>query len=431
MNLSPDRSTVVEARALLLDLVGPAREVTQQRIDAMDGDGWGALVEAAVQHRLLPMLHWQFSRRLRHLALPEGLRERCAAAHRESTLLGLHQQRDLLLLHRRLAAAGIAHRPMKGAFLAFHAFPEAGLRPMRDLDILVPADRAVETYELALASGAEPFDPRSAADPAIVMTIKHQLPALRLAIGTILEIHHEIFHNREPASGSPPADPASDPAFWERGSTRDLAGSPIDYMSPTDMLHNVVVHAVYDHEFDNGPLFLADIAWLLDACPIDWPSFWGAVELRGQGRGAALALRMMEVYWGARPMDWSEAPCSAHDIPRHVVEAAAQITLRDLASSPQMRLMQDVRDKTGLAGKAGVALRRLSPLRHRIAVGAPSTDGRALVAYYIRRWRHVIARTPAYLGAVLSGSAVQDLEGLANVRNWLRKDHEAIRKDQL
>ena len=98
-------SAIVETRSLLLDLIGPVRPVTQRRVDALDDRGWATLLAVAEQHRLLPMLHWNLSRRLPDLTLPQGLRERCAAAHRESTLLALTQQRDLLLLHRRLTAA--------------------------------------------------------------------------------------------------------------------------------------------------------------------------------------------------------------------------------------------------------------------------------------------------------------------------------------
>ena len=334
-------------------------------------------------------------------------------------------------MHRRLTAAGIAHVAMKGAYLAYHAFPEPGLRPLRDLDILVPADRAVEAYELLRASGVQTRLDSLTREPALVMAINHHLPGFRLAgSGTWVELHHQIFPNRggvdlrfaQGNSAAPPGDPALDPAFRARCIVRDLAGAPISYMAPTDLLHHVIVHAVYAHEFNTGPLFLADIAWLLDSHAIDWPLFWRLVETRRQERGAELALRMMEIYWGPRRIDWSGAPCVGGDIPTAVAEAAAQLSLRELDTSSLLSLLQYIRDTPRLGGRVRLVLRRLFPDRLTLAATyAPGGARPLLTTLYIRHSRRLVGRSIfAYQTMARSSTAGQDLNALASVRDWLR-----------
>ena len=65
-----------------------------------------------------------------------------------STLKGVHRQawsRNQVLFHQvrplleEIHAAGTPILLLKGAALAFQVYPDAGCRPMRDVDVLVPA----------------------------------------------------------------------------------------------------------------------------------------------------------------------------------------------------------------------------------------------------------------------------------------------------
>ncbi len=119
-------------RRHLLDLIaeapGPAPDLSPTDWDALDA--------LAAEHRLQPLLH---SHRRADPAVPERLRAVWKAAHREAGLIAMTQRADLLDTVALLRAEGIEPVAMKGAWLAWHAYPQPTLRPMRDLDLLVPS----------------------------------------------------------------------------------------------------------------------------------------------------------------------------------------------------------------------------------------------------------------------------------------------------
>ena len=71
------------------------------------------------------------------------------------------------------------------------------------------------------------------------------------------------------------------------------------------MIH-LIVHTVCDHRFNNGPLLLSDLAFLLDTQVIDWPLFWTLAGRGGHTRACVLALGLMARYWGEKSIVWPE-----------------------------------------------------------------------------------------------------------------------------
>lgn len=82
-----------------------------------------------------------------------------------------------------LRKAGIPSIPLKGSFLSRIIYPDPALRPMSDIDLLVPADRVEEAFLMF------------ATDPVALMKrdeFGHHLPPLMYR-GAMIEIHNSLF----------------------------------------------------------------------------------------------------------------------------------------------------------------------------------------------------------------------------------------------
>lgn len=76
---------------------------------------------------------------------------------------------------------------------------------------------------------------------------------------------------------------------------------------PTDTLLHVILHAVLDHQFNNGPLLLVDIPALATSGTIDWALLWQEAKSLGVTRACQLALMMGQSMCGMA-VDWQEHP---------------------------------------------------------------------------------------------------------------------------
>ena len=129
----------------------------------------------AAAQRLEPLLCWQAERG--GWALPETVAAAWRSARRDAAIAALAQQAALRLALARLGEAGIAAVALKGVALAWRHYPEAALRPMRDIDLLVPHARAIEAFAVLTAAGFVP----ETDDPATLrqaLVDDHQLPEI-------------------------------------------------------------------------------------------------------------------------------------------------------------------------------------------------------------------------------------------------------------
>lgn len=406
-------SVSAEHRKLLLDLAAPARTADPQALAALDDGDWQALWDVARAHRIDSLLHARF-RDGAVAGVPRWFRNQCKAGFDEASFGAIRVQRELLLIRRDLKAADIAFVAMKGAYLSFHAYAEPAMRPVRDLDILVERDDAMPAYRALLARGLIPFV--EGGDAEEVLKLKHQLPTLRsVETGVPVEVHHRAFHGEEDEP-----DLTGDPGFADRLVTRDLGGQSLRFMGAEDLLLHLIVHSVYDHRFDNGPGILADIDALLGTHSIDWPQFWGIAERQGRARGAIFALRMAQDYWGALSIDWEGREAEARAIPAAAIEAAAILSLRDLATSADLKLAESATRSGGTGRLLGKLFPQPSLLR-----GAYPNSGRRreLPGLYLRKWRDIaLTRLPDYARMVRGARGNDDLTAMREVQHWLETE---------
>lgn len=282
---------------------------------------WAQLDRLADEHRLHPLLHAQHRD---SPSIPADVRAGWQAAHRAAALTAMVQQAELAATCALLRAAGIEPMVLKGGWLAWQAYPEAAQRPLRDLDLLLPAARFRAGWDLLLQAGYRQSEPGELPLDQLLEVDKSP-PPLIAPRGTAIELHlHAWFPEGRLEYYSPPPDDAGLFARARRGADGLL------YPSAEDMLAHLVIHAVYSHRLDCGPLLLSDIDFLLRHGPIDWAAFWARAESGGWQGGARLVLDLVQLYRAPPGLDLAQ--CAVPATPPDLLAAAEELLLQDLAT---------------------------------------------------------------------------------------------------
>ena len=260
--------------------VGPATPGPEQ----LRGMRWEVVAQLAEWHRLNPLL---YHRLLRNEAVPSRILEQLERAYLENAGRNLYLRSRADMLLGALASAGVRAMPLKGAALIEDVYPDAALRPMRDIDILVPASQIHQAQQTVAALGYRAVSPvhGSEGDEAWMLQHHHHLPALVSEDGIFaVELHHHVVG---------PGDPArfDISGFWDRSGP---AGAGRAHFLPAteDLLAHVALHFCRNRLWrSEGSLGqVADIAWIVDRRAIDWDALVARARSDGFGPSLFLAL---------------------------------------------------------------------------------------------------------------------------------------------
>ena len=367
------------------------------------------------------MLHWRLNHERINLvpAIPEPAKQSFAASYKSWCMRVMMIQRELLLTVRILPRAQIPHVALKGAYLAFHAYPNPALRPMRDLDIMVPKAQALIAYQHLIDEGLSRTN-KSQGSPEAYMKLSQHLPPLRSNSGNVsVELHAQLTHPEHCNIQSP--DLSEDQTFWGRLIQCRVANETVTYESPTDLLLHMILHAVYQHQFDNGPLILSDLAYLIEAHPIDWTLFWAQATRGGHVRGCVLALKLLEYYWGPQAIDWP-LPHEFNETPSdEILQSCALLMLRDGEVVHVVNLTKNVAKRSSGLDKFRVLLDKAFPSKTKVASYFPVSEySWKVYLWYVVWWRRLITQgVPELIRSKLQGSLRHEVDGLNKVNAWL------------
>ncbi|MDF1722484.1 MAG: nucleotidyltransferase family protein [Minwuia sp.] len=411
-------SGAVAREDMTLALICRPDQMQGSDIGALTGDDWSQILAWAAEHRFMPYLHYSIGRAGLRDTLPAEVQRTLAAAYRRSTLRALSMQRDMIHVSRVLDDAGIGHLFLKGAYLAHFAYPESGLRPMRDLDVLVRRDQAMAAFNALLANGLE-RNPKHMGNPEVYLAGSKHLPTIRVPGGASVEVHTLT----TTPSALMPYDPAlgRHEVLGQRAVRRTVAGQDISFSGPEDLLLHICVHAVLDNQFNNGPLTLTDIAWILDHHQIDWPTFWDLARQQQATRGVALALRLLEREWPGQQIAWDDAAAAIIRADDPILPVAAHSLLRSVEARGDVALQAELADTPTVGGKIGRLLGRAFPSRARIAREFP-VDARSprVFLYYPLKWWRLRLRLSGFLRNSTDDRAQRDLDNFGTIVNWLK-----------
>lgn len=257
---------------------------------------WLALGVLAEQHGVAPLLHWHMEQAGWPELAPIELRRRMASTYYQgvagSTLI-LGELRSLL---SALQQAGVEVMVLKGAHLAWTLYPEASLRPMSDIDLLVrpehlPAAESVLTecgYHPTQISVSERLD-RQQGYHLHLSREGGKFPAV--------ELHWELL------AGKADQRRADAGWFWEHSEVFSLPGGiQARGLDPTANLLYLSAHLFLKHQGKSDRLlWLYDIALLMNrrVWDIDWPAVWKQAEALHWGGAVSIATDQAQHELGA------------------------------------------------------------------------------------------------------------------------------------
>lgn len=193
--------------------------------------------------RLLPLVY----RNLRSAQLDAADLERLKGAYRaawfRNQLLFKHAAEAL----RALAAEGVQTMLLKGIALSIAHYRDDGVRPMDDVDVLVPRNDFERALAVLERSGWTAHRVRRSGDA--------------LVAGHALQLQHRDGHGLD-LHRYALVEAAVDDPFWSAAVEIDVFGVPTRTLSPVDQLLHVAVHGARW-----GPV--PPVRWLADAVAIE------------------------------------------------------------------------------------------------------------------------------------------------------------------
>jgi len=397
-----------DLKLLLLDMISSARIADTGAMRKVGEAEWRTFAWMSRQHRLEPLLHHRA-----HVdwPIPAALRESWARSYRRSAFRALSIRQTMGFVASSLAHAQIPYAILKGAWLSWQAYEHSALRPMRDLDIIVPPDLARDAY-IALATVG--FVPRKPHEPSIDFAMEHgkHLPGLvhpRTAVS--VEVHHRLTSPKMPGN----AAAIQTAELLSRSGCFGSEQEKFRCLAPTDTLLHLIIHAVYEHKLCNGPLVLSDISCVLRAAKIDWRRFWSLAEHGGWVDGARLILSLVERYHGSGQVAWPQHVTKA---PEQMIEIGALMMLQDHEQRGRLDLVAKLESAGGWIPTLRLVLERTCPERHALAAYARRpVQARDLWRYY-PGW--ALSRLAAVIRSLLSARMRSELPRTRLLKAWLR-----------
>jgi hypothetical protein len=175
---------------------------------------------------------------------------------------------------RELEGAGVPCLVLKGAAAATLHYRDSGARPMGDIDVMVPLDRAADAVARLGAIGWQ------ATRRHVRDLIRYQHSVSLVKDGVTVDLHWQVF--REVIHGD------AGEGFWRRSVPLEFLGARCRALGPGDALLHAIVHGVRWREEPT-------VRWIPDALTI-LRSAGGAIDwdaVRDEARARRLLLRFV------------------------------------------------------------------------------------------------------------------------------------------
>jgi hypothetical protein len=250
-------------------------------------DAWNRWIDAVdIDHldrgsfRQIPLLY----QNLKRIGIGHELIGRFKGIHRRAwyeNQMALHRLSGLLQFFHE---AKIPTLILKGAALALLYYKDIGLRPMADLDVLVPADRAVDAIGRLRGSGWKPVIALPRCITTDYMLAIKAINLTRNKTDPQLDLHWHVFQEC--------LEPDSDIDLWERSVPVVCGNMQSRALSSADQFLHICAHAM---EWNA----VAPIRWVADAMAVlsSAPHFdWEHVLQQARQRRLVLTLQNMLPY---------------------------------------------------------------------------------------------------------------------------------------
>lgn len=275
---------------LLLACARTAPDVTHVRELVGRGPDWQDILRKTERSSLAPLVYANLRQAVQSGHVPKLVGERLRDLYRRDTVHGIARRELLRATLLRFAEANIPVIVLKGAALATLVYLSPGLRPMRDIDLLVHR-RDLDRVAAVLRSLKNP-------PPGF--------PSLGPENLSLLDIRHSIF-NPSSAEGMGAAAGIPIEEFWERARSAQIESVATLVLSHEDLL----LHLAFDLADAGGSIrhvhTLCDIGEICQRLGdvVDWRQLVTRARVYELGKPLYHALRL------ARELAGASVPSSA------------------------------------------------------------------------------------------------------------------------
>ncbi|HZQ05361.1 MAG TPA: nucleotidyltransferase family protein [Anaerolineae bacterium] len=348
-------------------------------VAAMMGAGevnWTAVVAWARESRVTPLLYDALRGQD---AVPPDVLGSLRAGYDRTFRYNLYLFGELQKVLRRLNAAAVPVIILKGAALAQVVYGNLALRPLRDLDLLVPQDAVprVERIVKELGYGV----PRVEAQPGAALAFESQLKVIKFEpLFAQIEIHWSLidspFYQNKLASEW----------FWETAVALAVRSESARMLGPEAQILYLCAHLLLHHGGANL-LWLNDVAEVIRwyGAVVDWEELVKQAQALRLTLPAQMILTQVAEEWGA-PLP-AEVVVKLRELPVTSAESRVARALTTLGRSPIQRLWDDLWSLPSWKDRLRFAWINLFPsrdyMRQRYGAGNPFL---VALAYPYRWW---------------------------------------------
>ena len=288
-----------------------------------------ALIEQAVAHGVAPLLRNRLLRLGLFETLPAPAPDALDAQYLQQSVRALARYHELGTIADRLAETRTQVIALKGIYLARAVYPEPGLRPMGDLDLLFRVEDLQDVQAALIALGYEREGMQF--PPSYYPPRHHQLPPFTRDGATAIEVHTRIERPSAPFA-------IDHDGIWERARPWSAGGQGVLALAPEDLLLHLCLHTAYHHKFRIALNALMDIALVAERESLNWAAFTARARQWRAALPVFIGLELARRIVGAGV----PAPVLASLSPKGGAEAAVSMAERTLLSDrPENRAQED------------------------------------------------------------------------------------------
>jgi len=225
---------------------------------------------------------------------PARLRLEAGDARRATAARWLRLRFELRNLVSEFARHKLDFVVLKGAVLAFIAYPDCSLRSVADVDLLVRPQNLARALELINEAGFQCPKRFEYAHPAIIKDFvvpgeEISLPLEKPDTQALIEVHTQL-------ESAEPWFPVPIGKVWEHTEGTDWNDVRILILDPHEFLFHLVLHLARGHFFSSGLRPLLDVhLWVeLQEKRLNWEWIAGESVRRGYGDWMYLTLKMVK-----------------------------------------------------------------------------------------------------------------------------------------
>jgi hypothetical protein len=349
-------------------------------------------VDVALRCAVAPLLFKRLKESGSLARVPADVRERLRLAYFTGAARNKRLYQELGPVLRRLRSSGIPVVVLKGAYLAKAVYGDVALRPMGDVDVMVPGTEMPRARAVLLDMGGVPAGQSHQAvagpgardqDIESLCRRKHHLPPL-VVRDLQIEIHWTIV--------SPTGPVCPDTAgLWHRAQPARVADVDVLALSPEDLLLHLCLHFGYEHRLE-GLRSFCDLHETIRRFrgKMGWTQVAERAGEWGASRYVGLILHLVRTVLGTGVPDDAVERLVPGGIDGRLAETARESLLTQVRYRtwvPFSRLL----GTRSLGGKVALVMGRIFLSRDEMAAKYPaSRDSRHLWSYRVLRFRDAV-----------------------------------------